>query len=147
MMMKNKMIRALGLSSVAAVGLNMGIANAATLEGNAQVIVLSTINLVETAPLDFGTIAAFADNQATPLGQAVLTLPASGAATTLTWTGTATVANANIVEIVAGSPGIFTVAGAAPNQALTVTTADTDVMTDPSTTSATRLPCPHREHT
>jgi len=133
MMMKNKMIRALGLSA-AAVGLTIGSANAGLETGNAQVVVLSTITAAETVALNFGTIAAFADDD-TPTNTATLTVPADGTAPAVTFTG-GSAADANIVVITAGVPGEFQVTGAAPNAALTLTLATpTPTLTDPSGTS------------
>lgn len=118
MIMKNKMIRALGLSAVA-VGLTIGSANAAdTVTASASVTVLSTINIVEGTSLSFGTIAAFGDGTAAA-ETATLTLPADGSAASVAYSNTA--ADANIVEIVAGTPAQFDITGAAPNTVISIT--------------------------
>ena len=138
MMMKNKMIRALGLSAVA-VGLSAGTANAVVLPGNAQVVVSSAITMVETSPLDFGTIAAFG-NQATPANTAILTIPSSGAAPTVGIGGAGVLGtDVNIISIIDGSPGIYSVTGAAPNTLLSVSTAGGTFLTDPSLSTTNRF--------
>ena len=129
MMMKNKMIRALGLSAVA-VGLTVGSANAGVETGNAQVTVLSTITMTETAPLNFGTIAAFADD-AVNTNTALLTMPADGSGSSVSFPA-GTAADANIVVIVEGNPGEFQVTGAAPNAVLSLTLGGEVDLTDPS---------------
>ena len=123
------MIRALGLSAVA-VGLTVGSANAGVETGNAQVTVLSSITMTETVPLNFGTIAAFADD-AVPANTATLTMPADGSGSSVSFTG-GTAADANIVVIVEGTPGEFQVTGAAPNATLTLTLGGEVDLTDPS---------------
>jgi len=133
MMMRNKIFRAIGLST-AAVALAVGSANAGTETGNAQVTVLSTITMAETAALDFGTIAAFADD-ATNTNVALLTMPADGTGSSVTWpVGNNT--QANIVVITEGNPGSFAVSGAAPNTVLTLTLSAPVDLSDPSGTSA-----------
>lgn len=126
------MIRALGLSAVA-VGMSMSSANAGVETGNAQVTVLSTITMTETAALNFGTIAAFADD-ATNTNTALLTMPADGTGSAVTFPA-GTAADANIVVIVEGNPGEFQVTGAAPNAVLSLTLGGEVDLTDPSGSS------------
>ncbi len=132
-MMKNKMTRAIGLSVFAA-GFAAGSVQAAdTVTSTATVQVLSTINIVETTALSFGTIAAFGDDTVAA-ETATLTLPADGSATSVALSATA--ADANIVEIVAGTPATYTISGAAPNTVISITLPTTETLTDPSATSA-----------
>jgi len=133
MMMRNKFVKALGLSTVA-LGLAVGSANAGTETGNAQVVVLSTITMTETAALDFGTIAAFADD-ATNTNVTLLTMPADGSGSSVSWPAGDN-GDSNIVVITEGNPGSFAVTGAAPNTVLTLTLQNEVDLSDPSGTSS-----------
>ena len=129
-MMKNKLNRALGLSIIVA-GMTAGVANAAdTVTANASVTVLSTINIVNTTPMSFGTIAAFGDGSGGG-DTATLTMPADGSATSVSYTTSS--AEANVVEIVAGNVAQFDITGAAPNTVINVTLPGAaSTLTDPA---------------
>ena len=103
---------------------------AADVSVDASVVVNNTIDVTVNSPLDFGSIAAFANNNATA-ALATLTIPADPAGTP-TATNDAT-GTARIIVLSPGSAADVSVAGAAPNTLLTVTVAAaTTTLDDPA---------------
>ncbi|WP_067214795.1 DUF4402 domain-containing protein [Marinomonas gallaica] len=95
----------------------IGMSSAFALEqvnGSATVIVQNSFTLQEDSGLDFGTVRASADTTGTTV--ATLTLPADGSASSVVQ-GT----NATIQEITPGAAATFSISGAAPSTALTLT--------------------------
>lgn len=120
-----KLIAAL-VTSMAA----MSSVQAADVSVDASVVVNNTINVTVDAALDFGTIAAFA-NDNTNAELASMIIPADPALVPSSTDGAS--GTARIIILSEGSPAELSVSGAAPNTALdiTYTAADTAV-TDPS---------------
>lgn len=85
-----------------------------SVNGTATVVVQNSFTLQQDSQLNFGTVRASADTTGTTF--AFLTMPADGSATSTTQ-GT----NAAIQEITAGAPATFSISGAAPSTALTLT--------------------------
>lgn len=95
---------------------------------DASVTVSNAIDLTVNSPLDFGTIAAFANSNTTP-DLATFVMPADPAGTPTITDGD----EARIISLIPGSPADVSVAGAAPNTVLTVTTTAADAtLTDPA---------------
>ncbi len=111
----------------------MTTSQAATQSVSASVVVNNTITMAVNAPLDFGTVAAFA-NDNTTAEIATMTIPADPAAAITTANGAS--GTARIIPLVNGSPADVSVSGAAPNYALNVSVAAaTPDLTDPSGTA------------
>lgn len=97
---------------------------AETTTGNAAVTVSNAFTLAEDSRLDFGTIRAQVSSaDGTTANVVTMTLPANGTNPTVSETtaGTGNSVSASINVITAGTPGTFSVSGAAPNSVLNIT--------------------------
>jgi len=134
MFIKNKVSRLLALSALTAT-LATSISTAAeTAPGTASILVQNSFTLVQTTPLDFGTVVAIADDDAanTLTDVGTLIVDSDGVtADTVTNAG-----NASIIPIVAGTAVTFTVSGASPNTTLTVTLPGSFTLVDGSGTDS-----------
>ncbi len=123
---KNK----LGLAALVAGAMMSANITAETVTGNASVTVLNAFTITETQPLSFGTLVAFADDDAAGAGGvATAELSSADGAISITNAG-----NASLTEVSAGQVGIYTISGAAPNTAITLTLPTSATLTDPSGT-------------
>lgn len=104
---------------------------AETVTGNASVTVLNSFTLAETQALSFGTLVAFADDDAGNNATDVATATIAASDGTVTY---AAAGNASLTEVSAGQVGIYTISGAAPNTVITITAPTSATLTDPSLT-------------
>ena len=119
MFIKNKTFRLIAFSALTAALVSSTSVTAETAGGTASILVQNSFTLVQTTPINFGTVVAIADDDAvanvTDVGTLILSSDGV-AADTITNAG-----NASIIAIVAGTAATFTVSGASPNTTLTVT--------------------------
>ncbi|SBS26573.1 hypothetical protein MAQ5080_00556 [Marinomonas aquimarina] len=118
----NKLLKLSSLAALVALSGNYALAETAT--GNASVTVSNAFTLEETTPLSFGTIRAQVGSipSSDEAAYSELSLPADGSNATVTntaSTGDGTASSINIID--PGTPGTFSVSGAAPNQVLVIT--------------------------
>lgn len=117
-----KIIKVTGIVALASFTGSHALAETAT--GDASVTVSNAFTLAQDTALDFGTIRAqVSDAGGTTASVVTLTLPANGTTPTATETtaGVGTTTNASINIINQGTPGTFSVSGAAPDSILTIT--------------------------
>ncbi|WP_189379295.1 hypothetical protein [Thalassotalea profundi] len=129
--MKNKISRTLAITAAVSTLALTGNVLAETVNGTASVTVQNGFTLTQTTPLSFGTIVALADaDGANSSDFATLKVDSDGVTADVVDLSGAT--NASIVPISAGTPGQFTVSGAAPNTVLTITNPSAFTLSDPS---------------
>lgn len=120
----------LGVATAVAGALFAGQGLAETVTGNASVTVLNSFTLAETQALSFGTLVAFADDDASGAGgTATAVLAPSDGTLTITNAG-----NASLTEVASGQVGIYTITGAAPNTVINLTLPSSATLSDPSGT-------------
>lgn len=108
----------------AAAVIPMSLSHAAqTFTGSATVTVQNTFNFAEDSGIDFGTIRAqIGSNDNTNVNIMTLTLPADGSNPTVAITTNGDSSRQSTLNIITpGTPGMFSVSGAAPNAPLTIT--------------------------
>jgi hypothetical protein len=133
MFIKNKTSHFLRLTILSTAILSCMTVIAETAPGStASVIVQNSFTVTQTTPLSFGTVVAFANDLATTNDVSTLVVSANPATADVIVNGT----KSKLVTVVAGTPATFTIAGAAPNTALTITVPAAFTLTDPSSTDS-----------
>jgi hypothetical protein len=134
MFIKNKTSHLLKLAILSTAILSSIPVIAETAPGStASVVVQNSFTVAETTPLSFGTVVAFANNNSSVTNDvATLVVSANPATADVIANG----ATAKLVTVVAGTPATFTISGAAPNTALTITPPAGFLLSDPSATDS-----------
>lgn len=118
----NKLLKLSSLAALVALSGNYALAETAT--GNASVTVSNAFTLSEDTALTFGTIRAVVSSaDGTAQNVVTMTLPANGTNPSVTETvaGNGNTRSASMNIITPGTPGTFSVSGAAPNSILNIT--------------------------